>query len=376
MKSRWIPSLLTCLLLFFATASAQDYNLALPGYRFQFPQDYFNHEDYQTEWWYYTGNVRARDGHRFGFELTFFRQGVSRAPSPSPNVDPWYVHDVWMAHLALSDIDGRRFYHQERLNRSGPGIAGATSAGTAAANDQAGLVWNGNWQAHIDEHQEDLRGVAQDFGLSLKLVPTKPPVVQGQNGVSQKAAGLGHASHYYSLTRLLATGSIDAGGKAYQVEGSAWMDHEFFTGAMAATESGWDWLSVQFQDGSDLMLYRLRRQDGGIDSFSSGSFVDAHGKSRFLSSHDFVMTPEAEKWVSAQTGAAYPIRWRVSIPMLQIAFEVTTPLQAQEMTGAFGPSYWEGAIDANGTRAGTSLRGVGYLEMTGYAQPGKILDAR
>lgn len=363
MKSSWIASLLACLLLFVATAWGQDYKLALPGYQFQFPRDSFNHEDYQTEWWYYTGNLRARDGHRFGFELTFFRQGVSRAA----NQDPWFVHDLWMAHLALSDIDAQRFHHQERLNRSGPGIAGVDA--------KTGLVWNGNWQTHIDEHEEDLRGIGEDFGLSLKLVPTKPPVVQGQNGVSQKAAGAGHASHYYSLPRLLATGSIRADGKDYQVEGSAWMDHEFFTGSMAKSESGWDWLSVQFEDGSELMLYRMRHRDGSIDSFSSGSFVDAHGKSRFLSSHDFVMTPEVEKWVSTETKAAYPIRWRISIPMLEIGFEITTPLKAQEMTGTFGPSYWEGAIDATGTRAGTSLRGVGYLEMTGYAKPGTRVEA-
>lgn len=355
MKSRWIAALL----LFLTTASAQDYKLASPGYRFEFPRDSFNHEDYQTEWWYYTGNVKAQDGHRFGFELTFFRQGVSRAAS----TDPWLVHDLWMAHLALSDIGAQRFHHEERLNRAGPGIAGVDA--------QTGLVWNGNWQAHIDKQEEDLRGVAPDFDLTLKLLPAKPPIVQGQNGVSQKAAGAGHASHYYSLTRLLTTGSIDVDGKTYEVEGTSWMDHEFFTGSMAPDESGWDWLSVQFEDGSDLMLYRMRHKDGSIDPYSSGSYVDAHGNSRFLTARDFVMTPGADKWVSAETKAAYPLRWHISLPMLAIAFDVTTPLEAQEMTGSFGPSYWEGAIDAAGTHAGADLRGAGYLEMTGYAERDK-----
>lgn len=361
MKGKWMGCLL---LLAFAAAPAQQYQLALPGYKFQFPRDDFNHEQYQTEWWYYTGNVRAPDGRRFGFELTFFRQGVSRAANP----DPWDVHDVWMAHLALSDIGGQHFYHQERLNRAGPGLAGVDAT--------TGVIWNGNWQAHIAPQQEEVRGMGPDFALALTLVPMKPPVIQGQDGVSRKAAGVGHASHYYSMTRMLTNGSINLRGKSYQVEGTSWMDHEFFTGSMAADESGWDWLSVQFSDGSDLMLYRLRHQDGSIDPYSSGSYVDEHGNSRFLSLQDFAMTPEGDRWISPGTGAAYPLRWRVSIPALDLAFNVTTPLRDQEMTAKFGPSYWEGAIDVDGTRAKSSVRGVGYLEMTGYTQPGVQLLPR
>lgn len=357
MKSKWIGWLLLFVVAI-ATAPAQQYEPAVPGYKFKFPRDYFNHDQYQTEWWYYTGNVRAPDGHRFGFELTFFRQGVSLAANP----DSWYVHDLWMAHLALSDIGGQHFYHEERLNRSGPGIAGADAA--------SGLIWNGNWQARIARQEEELRGIGRDFSLSLKLVPLKPPVVQGQDGVSRKAAGVGHASHYYSITRMLTNGSIDLNGKAYQVEGTSWMDHEFFTGSMAADESGWDWLSVQFNDGSDLMLYRLRHKDGSIDPYSSGSYVDAHGNSRFLSLQDFVMTPGGDRWISPVTGAAYPLRWHVSIPTLDLTFDVTSPLPSQEMTGKFGPAYWEGAIDVDGVRGKATVRGVGYLEMTGYAQAG------
>ncbi len=244
-------------------ATAQDYNIAQPGYTFAFPRDYFNHEDYQTEWWYYTGNVKAADGHRFGFELTFFRQGVSRAA----NSRPWFVHDLWMAHIALSDVTGQRFYSEERLNRSGPGVAGVDA--------QTGLVWNGNWQAQISEQSEELRGVADKFSLALQLRPVKQPVIQGQDGVSRKAEGAGHASHYFSLPRLLTAGSIALNGKTYQVEGTSWIDHEFFTGSMAANETGWDWLSVQLADGAELMLYRLRHKDGSIDPSSSGSYVDA-----------------------------------------------------------------------------------------------------
>jgi predicted secreted hydrolase len=360
-RSNVIALLMLCAVI---TAKAQDYKLALPGFRYEFPQDYFNHEEYQTEWWYYTGNLRAPDGHRFGFELAFFRQGISRRTDS----DPWFVHDLWMAHLALSDVTGQRFYHEERLNRAGPGIAGT--------DDKTGLVWNGNWQARIAERHEDLRGVGSTFGIDLKLVAVKGPEIQGQNGVSQKAEGVGHASHYFSLTRLLTSGSINVGGKAYQVEGTSWMDHEFFTGSMAADETGWDWLSVQLEDGSELMLYRLRHCDGSVDPFSSGSYVDAQGKSEFLSGKDFSMTPAGNNWTSAFTKASYPERWHVSIAKLGMEIDVTTPLRDQEFMGSYGPSYWEGTVDISGQRGGAALRGVGYLEMTGYARPGEAVIPR
>ena len=151
------------------------------------------------------------------------------------------------------------------------------------------------------------------------------------------------------------------------------MDHEFFTGGMAADESGWDWLSVQLADGSELMLYRLRHRDGSIDPYSSGSYVDARGKSEFLAAKDFAIMPTGDNWTSVQTKASYPLRWHVSVAKLGMEFEVTTPLREQELVGSYGPSYWEGAAEINGQCRGAALRGVGYLEMTGYAKPGEAV---
>jgi len=358
MRSRWLALLLVAASCA-PFASGQEYQIARPGYTFAFPRDYFSHEEYQTEWWYYTGNVKSADGHRFGFELTFFRQGVARGASSGP----WFVRDLWMAHMALSDISGQRFLHEERLNRAGPGVAGVDA--------QTGLVWNGNWQARVGEREEELRGVGDKFGLALKLRPVKQPVIQGQNGASQKAEGSGHASHYFSVTRLLTAGSIEVEGKRYQVEGTSWIDHEFFTGSMAANEAGWDWLSIQLGDGAELMLYRLRHKDGSIDPYSSGSYVDAGGRAQFLLGRDFVMTPAAgaaDSWTSPATKATYPVRWHVSIPRLKMELDVSTPLRSQELAGKFGTSYWEGAIDVAGARDQSPLGGVGYLEMTGYAE--------
>jgi predicted secreted hydrolase len=342
------------LLLFTTAIAGAQYQAALPGYQYQFPRDNFNHPGYQTEWWYYTGNLHTADGHRFGFELTFFRQGVSREPGDGD----WYVHDLYMAHLALSDISGHRYYHVERLNRAGPGVAGI--------DESTGLIWNGNWQAHLDGEHQQLRGIADDFSIDLNLTSTKPPVIQGRNGISQKAAGAGHASHYISLTRLITSGTIQLNGANVRVDGSSWMDHEFFTGSMAESESGWDWVGLQFENRTELMLYRLRHKDGSVDPYSSGTFVDAQGKSTLLSARDFTMSPAGAVWTSAQTGGHYPLRWHISIPSLSVEIDLSTALSDQEMTSAFGPSYWEGAVDVNGREAGSPLHGDGYLEMTGY----------
>ncbi|GAC1434578.1 MAG: lipocalin-like domain-containing protein [Terriglobales bacterium] len=361
MKNK-LPVLLILLLV--ASVWASEYKVALPGYHYQFPRDHFSHPAYQTEWWYYTGNVKATDGHRFGFELTFFRQGVARDKDNSP----WHIHDLYMAHLALSDINGGRFYHSERINRAGPGTAGI--------NERTGLIWNGNWQVHLDNQRQQLRGIGETFDLDLNLKAEKPPVIHGRNGISQKAEGEGHASHYISFTRLLTSGSIELDGNKYTVEGTSWMDHEFFSESLDSGEIGWDWLSLQLDDNSELMLYRLRHKDGSVDSFSSGSYVDAHGHTSFLSSKDFTMIPSGEIWTSPKSKGAYPVQWHVTVPSLGMLIDVTTPLLSQELTSAIGPSYWEGAIDIIGQHNGDRLHGDGYLEMTGYGSDasGAVLD--
>lgn len=343
------------LLLLAAGACAQSYDIALPGYSYRFPRDNFNHPDYQTEWWYYTGNLKSPDGHRFGFELTFFRQAVARDADAST----WHIHDLYLAHLALSDVSGHRFYSTERINRAGPGIAGI--------DEKAGLIWNGNWRAVLGVNTQALRGIGDNFAFGLTLVPQKLPVIHGTNGISQKAEGEGHASHYISLTRLLTHGSIELNGKSYAVEGASWMDHEFFTESMGANESGWDWLSLQLEDNTELMLYRLRHKDGTVDPYSSGTYIDAQGKTLHLAAQDFTMTPAGTTWTSPNSGGTYPIAWQVSIPRLALRLEISTQLNSQELISRVGPSYWEGAIDINGQRGLAPVHGAGYLEMTGYA---------
>jgi predicted secreted hydrolase len=348
------------------TIAQTQYKMALPGYRYEFPKDHFSHPDYQTEWWYYTGNLTAEDGRRFGFELTFFRQGVNRDLNDAKT---WDVQDVYLAHLALSDIDGGEYYHAEQVNRAGPGIAGIDEAKQK--------IWNGNWKVSWNGDDQELTAVDSRFNLSFLLHPQKPPVIHGENGVSQKAEGPGKASHYISFTRLKISGKIQMQGKKYELSGSAWMDHEFFTHQLEANQAGWDWLSIQLADNSEIMLYQIRRKDGSVDPYSSGTYVDEHGKSTPLHASDFSLTPTGETWKSPVTRATYPIEWKISIPKLGIELESKTELKAQEISeqSKIAPNYWEGAIRFSGLRGTTPLNGVGYLELTGYDRPVEFGDS-
>jgi predicted secreted hydrolase len=358
MKSR----IAACLLMMaWSQAGLAQFRTALPGYHFEFPRDYFDHPDYQTEWWYYTGNITGADGRHFGFELTFFREGVSRELSKA---SVWDVRDLYLAHFALSDLDGGRFYHVERVNRAGPGVAGIDA--------QRQHIWNGNWSSQWNGERQELQAMDEHFSISLALRPQKPPVIHGENGVSQKAEGLGRASHYISFTRLITEGSVTVDGKTAQVSGLSWMDHEFFTHQLAADQAGWDWLGVQLDDNSELMLYRLRRKDGTADPYSAGTYVDPQGESRHLRAADFSLLPEAESWKSPVSSANYPVRWTIAIGELGIQLHATTRLRSQEVSSGDSkliPTYWEGAITLEGHRGDASLKGVGYLEMTGYDRP-------
>jgi len=330
-----------------ALAAAPEFHWreAVPGYRFNFPRDHFDHPDYRTEWWYYTGNVQDANGSRFGFELVFFRQGQQRPPKESESA--WRIDDMYLAHAALTEVNGRRFVYEERLNRAGPGIAGVDF-------DQR-RVWNGNWSARWNAEDQTLTAMTPDFAFSLQLRPEKPPIINGVDGVSQKAEGRGKASYYVSFPRLAVVGSVSVEGTKHAVEGTAWMDHEWFTHQLEAAQSGWDWFSVQLDNHTELMLFQLRRKDGSIDPYSSGTYVDDTGKSRHLTVKDFQLTP-LEKWTR------YPVHWQMEVPSLKLRLDCRAAVDNQELKASKGPTtYWEGAVMYSG-----SAKGVGYLEMTGY----------
>lgn len=362
MKSK----LLAALLLLALPLLAGQWQVALPNYHYEFPRDHFSHPDYQTEWWYYTGNLRAPDGHRFGFELTFFRQATATPKEAAKDANKvWSPDQIYLAHLALSDIDGKSFYHTERLNRAGPGLAGA-----AFKNHR---YWNGNWQVRwvsANSNEQELQAVCDRFTLRLQLNPSKPFVIQGKNGISQKGPEPGKASHYISFTRIAASGQLTYKNKHYSLTGLAWMDHEFFTEQLDPTQAGWDWFAIQLNNNEELMLYRLRKKSGQGDPYSSGTYVDAQGNAHFLGSSQLFFSSSG-KWTSPQSGTSYPMSWQIRIPSLNLELSEATALRDQELfsKNSVTAGYWEGAVTYEGHLHSQPVRGVGYLEMTGYGQP-------
>jgi predicted secreted hydrolase len=335
----------------------------LPAAHYELPADHFSHPDFQSEWWYYTGNLSDLSGHRYGFELTFFRQTIHLPKTAVDSTDPtWRPGQIYLAHLALSDIDGHEFIHTERLNRAGPGLAGA--------DINSRKYWNGNWQVYwsnLETGQQQLQAVCEHFVLTLDLAPMKRAVINGKNGLSQKGPGPDEASHYISFTRLAAHGQLRRNGAAQTVTGLAWMDHEFFTSQANSTLGGWDWFAIQLGNNEELMLYRLRAKTGEISPYSSGTYVDSAGIAHHLTAAEFVLTP-GRSWHK------YPVEWGIEIPALAVRLYERTELDDQELATDSNawPSYWEGAVTYQGTMRGQPIQGVGYLEMTGYSQPVRL----
>lgn len=356
---RRLPFSLLFLPLLCACAFAQEsWQLALPGWKYEFPRDHAVHREFQTEWWYFTGNLQDEKGGQWGYQITFFRQGVRR--EKSQELSRFIVRDLKFAHFAVSDLSGGRFRFAQKLSRGAFGEAGF--------GENKAEAWIDDWR--LESKQADsfiLKGAEGDVSLELELQTVKPPVIHGKDGVSQKAEGLGRASHYCSLTRLATTGALTVQGKRLPVEGLSWFDHEWATNQLAANQVGWNWFSFQFTDGSELMLYQMRCADGSVDISSSGTLVEADGTVLPLARDDYRLTP-LKKWKSPKTGAEYPVYWRVEIPRLKLEAEVITPLESQELV--LSPiAYWEGAIRVKGLRGARPVNGSGYMELTGYSGP-------
>lgn len=354
------PALCGLLILLSVTGVQSAWRTALPGWDYVFPRDHGNHPEFKTEWWYFTGNLKAADGREFGYQLTFFRQGVMEGERDWIPLSRFVTRDVKFAHFALSDLSSGKFYFFQKLSRGAFGEAGF--------DDPPRLAWIDDWSCELTgEHAFRIRAKSEGVAIDLQLDTRKGPVFHGADGVSQKAEGAGRASHYYSLTRLASEGTVQVGGTAVSVTGLSWFDHEWATNQLEKNQVGWDWFSLQFEEGSELMLFQLRDREGGRDRFSSGTFVDAQGVVTPIAHADFTLEA-GETWTSPETGGRYPVTWKIGIPKLDLQVAVRAGQKDQELR--LQPvMYWEGAIRASGTRAGKPLAGSGYLEMTGYAGP-------
>ncbi|MEO7165813.1 MAG: lipocalin-like domain-containing protein [Chthoniobacterales bacterium] len=347
-------------LLLALSCVAADWQAAEPGWRYEFPRDHQVHENFKTEWWYFTGNLTSGEGRRLGFELTFFRQGIRPPAERAGTSSRFVVDDLKFAHFTVTDAADGAFLVQQKTSRGSFREAGFS------ANER--LAWIDGWNLQMNaDGSFDLAADSKDAQVQLHLLPSKPPVAHGADGISQKAAGAGHASHYYSITRLATSGTVRVRQEKFSVTGESWFDHEWATNQLAPGQAGWDWVSAQFDDRSELMLYQMRLTNGKVDPASSGTLVRADGSSVSLTSADFQMTA-VTFWRSKTTGANYPIGWRINVPREKLEFTIQPVRENQEL--ALPPIiYWEGAFDLTGTRAGNPVRGRGYLELTGYAAP-------
>jgi predicted secreted hydrolase len=347
------------LFLVVATVSAENVNdqgwaIAVPGYQMTFPRDHFPHYQFRTEWWYFTGNLKTTDGRAFGYQVTFFRHGYRPARNREPVTSRFVMNDVKFAHFAVTDVSSGKFYFDSRVSRGAFGEAGF--------GEGKRLAWIDDWELDYDGDFR-LRAVTNGYAIQLDLRPEKPVVLQGEEGLSQKADGEGRASYYYSITRLRASGTVKIGNEKYVVDGSSWFDREWATNQLTPEQAGWNWFAIQLSDGSDLMLYQMRLKDGRIDTHSSGKWIAADGATTDLSNNDFQLVAE-KFWESPASKATYPIQWKLSIPKLNLELEVVPPVLNQEL--ALSVVYWEGCIRIKGRRAGNVVDGVGYMELTGY----------
>jgi predicted secreted hydrolase len=336
---------------------ARGYAQVLAPRPFVFPADYGPHPAYRTEWWYFTGNLHTPAGRRFGYELTIFR--IALAPRPPASPSAWATNQLYMAHFAMSDPDDGRFDYFQRLERGALRLAGARAVpfrvwidnwSIATAGRRAGFPWRLHARA---------KGVAVDF----KLRGLKPIVAQGDHGFSRKSAGRGHASYYYSIPRLATRGTLNIGGRNYQVAGLSWLDREWSSSALAPNQAGWDWFALQLNNGVDLMFYRLRKKNGATGPMSAGSLITAGGRKIALSDRSVKLKPR--EWWTSPRGGRYPIAWTLAVPRQRCQLRISPLMKDQELVTFV--RYWEGAVKVSGRCRGDTVSGHGYLELTGYA---------
>ncbi|MEJ2229728.1 MAG: lipocalin-like domain-containing protein [Nitrospirales bacterium] len=337
---------------------------ARPGYVYVFPRDHGSHEQFQTEWWYFTGHLSATNGRRFGYELTFFRRGIDY-PEAWSNPSAWSMRHLYFAHFALTDEADDRFQFAEKLSRAGINKAGAQADSLH--------VWIDRWSVKAvsaDHRQFHLQAQAKSFSIDLTVESRKPPVIHGTNGVSRKGQHPEHTSHYYSLTRLQTDGSVVVDGTRLTVKGTSWMDHEFGSADLAEGLVGWDWFSLQLENNYDIMAYGLRREDGTFDPASSATLVSPNGSPTSLSLEEIRVRVQRH-WTSPVSGARYPNQWSFSIPSEAVELTISPRMAQQELVTrrSTGVTYWEGAVDVTGLWKGRDIHGQGYVELTGYAEP-------
>ena len=325
---------------------------ALPAIKLQFPRDHGAHPAFRTEWWYITGH--ARSGEReFGFQVTFFRSRVDATHGLSSR---FAARQLVFAHAALTDVQGRKLWHDQRIAREGFDVALAAEGDTR--------VRLRDWSLERKSDVYHARVAAGDFTIDLQFAATQPVLLQGQQGLSRKGPQEENASYYYSQPQLAVRGGVALKGQRFDLTGKAWLDHEWSDEYLHPDAVGWDWIGMNLDDGSALTAFRLRRQDGSA-LWDGGSFR-APGSSTYVFSPGNVVFSPQRRWTSPLSQANYPVEWIVRTPADFYTVKAVIDNQELDSRASTGGIYWEGLsdlYDSNGKRVGR-----GYLEMTGYAQ--------
>lgn len=341
------------------TAQGEQFEKALKPRAFTFPEDHGPHPSFRTEWWYLTGNLSSREGNRFGYQFTVFRTALTREQLHRPS--SWASNQIYMAHLAVTDIGGNTFHYDERFSRDGSQLAGAQASPFR--------VWLDNWEVSetgptttYDLPALNIRAKTDGAGIDLLLRALKPPVLHGEAGLSQKGPQAGNASYYYSYTLLGTEGRIRVNGKDWVVSGSSWMDREWSTSALSENQIGWDWFALQLDNNTELMYYQMRKNDGTPDVFSKGTLIQKDGSSLLLAKDDVELSV-TDTWDSPK-GTIYPSGWRLLVPGQGLDLVISPAVRNQLLDVSI--DYWEGSVTIEGTRNGAKLSGRGYVELTGY----------
>ncbi len=312
---------------------------ATPG-PVNFPVDDGPHNDL-TEWWYYTGHLKAENGNEYGFEFVIFQGNRSGYP-------PTYA-----AHFAITDVSKGEFHYDQRTQ----------SDGQPQSSQPIDLVL-GDWSLKGDGANDQISASISGYAMNLSLSSNKPPALHSGDGYFEWAPATG--SYYYSRTDMTVNGTLTVGGSSQPVTGTAWMDHQWGNFLLFGS-GGWDWYSIQLSNNEQIMLWHSRDGKNNV-IFGSGTFVDANGKTEQLNLNDFEIKP-IRTWTSPQSGATYPSGWTVEIPSKHLTLTLTPVVQDQELDTrpSTGVIYWEGDISINGTENGTPISGKSYVELTGYA---------
>lgn len=315
----------------------------VPGRVFSFPADHAAHAGFRIEWWYVTANLKDQQGNEFGVQWTLFRSALK----PVAEQAGWADQTIWLGHAAVTSSTVH--HAAERYARGGVGQAGVRLAPFEAWIDD----WRFASQAQDPLSDMQLSARDKDFAYQLHLTSSRPLVLQGDEGFSQKSEE-GQASYYYSQPFFQASGTLQIDGQTYTVSGPAWLDREWSSQPLTANQTGWDWFSLHLDSGEHVMLYRMRQKDGA--PYLTGTWIAADGQTQTLSSSQIRLTPQTTAKVA---GRAMPVKWSISIPdkHLDITLDALNPNAWMNLR----IPYWEGPVHISGSHPGQ-----GYLEMTGY----------